>query len=110
MNAEKTVVIFRKFPDTGGIIAVFPELPASPDTRRECLSYMHVGQHGACDLFYFFQEGATVPCDNPEHYGALKSELEQLGYNLRVYRSDQLNGWEPRHWDKKRKENYDAAY
>lgn len=47
-HAKPTLpVLFRVWRDTGDVIAVFPTLPGTyePDT---CLSYEHVGQHGAC--------------------------------------------------------------
>ena len=47
----QTVVIFRTWKKSGDVIAIFPELPASQD-GRDCMSYMHVGQHGGCQSGY----------------------------------------------------------
>lgn len=75
---EKALVIFRKFKDTGDVIAIFPEEP-STDAQHECLSYMHIGQHGSCVPKYLMM--VTVPA-TPEEYEDLKKELEGIGYDL----------------------------
>ena len=83
---ERPVIVhFRKFKD-GSIIAIFPGIPG---TRHDysCLSYMHVGQHGACDVDII---GDTSRA-RPEEYAPLARELEGLGYVLdprvRLHRS-----------------------
>lgn len=44
------------------------------------LCYSHVGQHSACENEYLnYQRAAT-----PDEYKHLKSELESIGYNLKV--------------------------
>lgn len=79
----KTKVIFRIWPKSkgGDVIALFPQHAATAGKPEHCLSYQHIGQHGGADLF-----GLT--CDlrlaTPEEYADLKSELESLGYSLRV--------------------------
>jgi hypothetical protein len=77
----KTKVIFHKMgkinPD---IVAFFPELPGDSNPHRTCLSYMHMGQHGAASLeFYRWTKPAS-----PEEYASLKAELGSIGYNLRI--------------------------
>ena len=76
----KTKVIFRKFSarNGGGVIALFPEIPA--DLRGNIESYMHTGQHGAAspDL------GRSLRLATPEEYGPLKQELEKVGYSLDI--------------------------
>lgn len=78
-QSEKTAVIFRKFPD-GGILAIFPLIPATYDAWR-CLSYMHQGQHGAA-------APGVVNLTNPAtaaEYSDLLAELRQIGYcNLEI--------------------------
>jgi hypothetical protein len=74
-----TVVVFRKFKDVGSIIALFPFELA--DTKGNCSSYMHVGQHGAADYAGCIR--ASVPATEAE-YLPLKRELESIGYKLRV--------------------------
>lgn len=72
-------VIFRKYRKDGDIIALFPAIPA---TMGDCLSYQHIGQHGACDSnhVFFVTYEATA-----EEYADLYKELtEQVGYTLRV--------------------------
>lgn len=77
-----TKVIFRKWHDGDdligdGVIALFPEIPASGRTWDLMDSYEHVGQHGAAHY-------ATV-CESsdlatPEEYADLLRELESIGY------------------------------
>lgn len=77
----ETVVIFRKFRE-GDIIAIFPYEIANPFTYT-CMSYMHVGQHDGVD--YNSIIGNTVPA-GVEESQPLFSELESIGYKLRVRR------------------------
>jgi hypothetical protein len=82
MKADKTKVIFRKFRGLGDVIAIFPELPGTNDNFT-CMSYQHIGQHGACTPDTIIS--ITTPVDEryPE-YRDLKKELESLGYDLQV--------------------------
>ena len=59
----KTKVIFRKF----------PEIIASPNPYQ-CLSYMHIGQHGAASA-----EPIGLPATR-EECKHLLSELREIGY------------------------------
>jgi hypothetical protein len=82
-DQHKTVVIFRKVPANYSsaypeIIALFPEIPAT-NNPRECLSYVHYGQHGAA-----MASGHNWKAATPEEYAPLKKELEIIGYNLDV--------------------------
>ncbi len=77
-DKEKTKVIFRKFKD-GEIIALFPEVQAN-DSHWGCMSYMHIGQHGAARYNIVWDTKLA----KPEEYADLKTELEDLGYNLEV--------------------------
>lgn len=81
-DTEKTIVIFRKWPlrHGGDVIALFPCLPGSSDSGQSCLSYQHVGQHGAA-LGELHNETHVA---SPAEYESLKRELEGLGYNLDV--------------------------
>jgi len=78
MNKDnfKTVVIFRKFKD-GDVIALFPYMISS---GSDISSYMHIGQHGSAGRFLTL---STKPASQNE-YNDLKSELENLGYNLEI--------------------------
>lgn len=70
-----TKVIFKKFPE-GDIIACFPELVG--DMKEfTCLSYQHLGQHGACDTWYM----ANLRPAAPEEYNDLLKELQSIGYD-----------------------------
>lgn len=90
MNKKKykSKVIFRFWKKD--IIAIFPEElgDSSPYT---CSSYMHIGQHGACDPNLIIDHSRLA---TPEEYDDLKEELEdQVGYNLIIikrYRQDHL--------------------
>ena len=73
------VVVFRRWKDTGSIIALFPELPADI-FGRYCDAYEHVGQHGGADFHGVIQQ--TTPC-LPEASADLAAELRTIGYNLR---------------------------
>lgn len=73
------LVVFRKWNDCGGVIALFPELPADV-LGRFCLSYEHIGQHGGAD--YHAVVSRTTPARPPE-FAALARELARIGYELR---------------------------
>ena len=93
-NAKERV-IFRKYPENGEVIALFPELLAYYDGNVP--SYVHVCQHGAADLYYTFLK--THPASEAE-YADLKAELEQIGYKL-----DVIDDWPTPHDLKRRGEN-----
>jgi hypothetical protein len=80
MDDVPTPTIFRRYRD-GDIIALFPTIPA--DLQGNCLSYQHVGQHGAASPAHVIAR--TRPA-TPEEYAALRVELESIGYTLRVVR------------------------
>lgn len=71
-------VVFRKWRDTGDVIALFPELP-SDIYGRFCESYEHVGQHGGADYHGVVRQ--TFPA-TPEESAALSVELNRIGYRL----------------------------
>jgi len=76
---DRERVIFRRWRDTGDVIAFFP------DQREEhglIGSYMYVGQHSVAAY-----PNNTKPADVSEpDVAALKTELESIGYVLRVVR------------------------
>lgn len=76
-----TKVIFRAWHKTGEIIAIFPELPGTHHVNT-CESYMHIGQHGACNPRFLINE-ETRPA-TPAEYADLQSELESIGYRLEI--------------------------
>lgn len=71
---KPTKVIFRKW-SNGDVIALFPEIPAT-DTPHHCMSYEHVGQHGAASPAIVLD---TVPA-KPAEYQQLLFELRRVGY------------------------------
>lgn len=80
-----TRVIFRKWRDTGEIIALFPEVIVT--VGGLCESYMQIGQHSGADYNYLVAGwyGPTVPA-TPEEYADLLVELEEIGYDDLVIR------------------------
>jgi hypothetical protein len=76
--SKPTIVNFKKFKESGEVIALFPYEPADVHGWM-CMSYMHVGQHGGAAL----PPAGTVKA-TPEEYASLARELESLGYNLQI--------------------------
>ena len=77
-DSEITKVVFRKYKDND-IIAIFPEEPGNMD-KHTCMSYMHIGQHGACNPSII----SDTTLASKEEFQELKNELESIGYNLVV--------------------------
>ena len=76
-----TRVIFRKFND-GQVIALFPD--ENGNSRFECASYMHIGQHSPAGYNLVVQH--TKPASE-EEYRDLFDELKRVGYDdLKVYK------------------------
>jgi hypothetical protein len=78
---DLTRVVFRMWND-GDVIALFPDIPATPDGRC-CLSYAHLGQH--CAAKYTPIIRATRP-STVEEAAPLCAELLRAGYRLKVVR------------------------
>lgn len=79
---ETTLVVFRRWRDTGSIIALFPEIP-SDINGYFCEAYEHVGQHGGADFHGVMR--ATKPATD-EEAAPLAGELVNLGYRLKPIR------------------------
>lgn len=75
----KTQVIFRYWRKE--VIALFPYEIA--DMKGNCLSYQHVGQHGAANYSAIVYESRPA---TPTEYANLKEELESKGYHLEIIR------------------------
>jgi hypothetical protein len=71
-------VAFRRWRDGGGVIALFPELPADIHGIY-CDSYEPVGQHGGADYHGVVRQPAPA---TPEESAALAAELTRIGYRL----------------------------
>ena len=85
---EKDVVVFRKWKDSFGVIALFPEIPTDL-YGRYCESYEHVGQHGGADYQGVIMN--TRPA-NVEESADLEEELRIIGYDLRaIKKASQLH-------------------
>lgn len=86
LKEDETLVVFRKFKKGGDIIALFPTEEVNQYTR-DCMSYMHIGQHGAAsyNMLVSALNPPTVQA-TPEEYADLKAELERIGYKLVVRR------------------------
>lgn len=65
---KSTIVVFRKWP-AGDILALFPTLD---EGRGHCLSYAHIGQHGAADYHGCIR--VTQPATE-EEYAQLLEEI-----------------------------------
>lgn len=78
MHDDRTLVIFRKWRDSGSFIALFPVVPFSSDGWY-CEAYEHVGQHGGAD--YHGVIAATRPVTLGEA-APLVEELSRVGYRL----------------------------
>jgi hypothetical protein len=82
------VVVFRKWRDGFGIIALFPEIPTDL-YGYYCESYEHIGQHGGADYHGVVMN--TVPANTVE-YADLFEELTRIGYKLRaIKRASQIH-------------------
>ena len=78
--SREVKVIFRKWSD-GTITALFPEIP-SDFSGWSCVSYEHMGQHGAANCSRVMSVTREA---SPEEYKALLRELGQIGYaRLRI--------------------------
>lgn len=70
-------VIFRKFKGNE-VIAIFPYDVCN--NNYDVTSYMHIGQHGACDLSLAKELKTAAEYE----YSDLKKELGNIGYKLRI--------------------------
>ena len=77
--SQADIVVFRRWKDTGDVIALFPELPADLGGDH-CDAYEHVGQHGGADYHGVIQQ--TTPC-SPKQSADLAAELRTIGYLLK---------------------------
>lgn len=79
-NDNVTEVIFRKWKNFGGTIALFPyELESY---KGHVMSYERLGQHSGADYLHVIDK--TVPAKSDEsEYIALYKELESIGYKLK---------------------------
>jgi len=78
-----TKVLFLVHTDTDGaedLFAYFPNEMHNGDTPS---CYSHVGQHSACSPLYAAESREATP----KEYASLKTELERLGYRLKVLNS-----------------------
>ena len=78
----KTKVIFRKFPD-GDVIALFPEIAGTYEYWQDCLSYMHVGQHGSASVDLVQSTKLASETEYQDLYNELTAEYP-FGYDLKV--------------------------
>ena len=86
-----TRVIFRML--KGECIAIFPQIPGDTNARVTCLSYMHLGQHGAACVNL---TGSYTAPATQDQYAPLLRELRSIGYTdlviaYRATRKDYLS-------------------
>lgn len=73
-------VVLRRWRKGGDVIALFPELPATPDGM--VTSYQHVGQHEAADYDHVLTRTVPVPLAGPDRErDDLLGELNSIGYH-----------------------------
>jgi hypothetical protein len=75
-DTHKTIVRFYIEPNANG--QAFSYFPKDNGEFKGC--YSHIGQHSACHPDYLKQCRKATP----EQYAPLKTELENIGYNLTV--------------------------
>lgn len=73
-----TLVKFYK--ELSGVVAVFPQLKRFNGYKYNVTCYSHVGQHSEGDKSYF----ENLSPASPEEYEPLKTELESIGYKLKI--------------------------
>ena len=71
-------VVFRRWKDSGEVVAVFPEIPADAE-GRQCVTYQCSVEYGAAEYFTLMR--ATTPAE-PEEHADLAHELASLGYHV----------------------------
>ena len=72
-----TPVVFRTWKSGGGVLALFPTLPAEDGYGRFCMSYEHAGQHGGANYWLCMKASRR---STPKESASLLEELLQLGY------------------------------
>jgi hypothetical protein len=97
-DVKKTDVVFRKFTDDNSIIALFP-YDFWGWGKIECMSYMHVGQHGAAEYSACVKNSVPV---SEEEYKPLFTEWDSLGYNLRVIKRRNYPKWLKGYYENKK--------
>lgn len=75
-----TPVVFRKWKESGSLIALFPGIPATINAQY-CETFEHVGQHSAGDYYGLIDQ--TYPA-NPDEFEELKKELESAPYSYNL--------------------------
>lgn len=81
MDIVKVFVKFLIHPD-GDLMAYFPYMKADNKGNKTC--YAHIGQHSACSPEY----AKECRYAGTNEYGDLKTELESIGYELRISKSN----------------------
>jgi hypothetical protein len=83
-----TLVKFYQHPVNGDQFALFPQLKAGFNGYRNDLltCYSHIGQHSSCAPDYVKECRAMKESE----YAGLKTELESIGYNLKVVKKSKF--------------------
>jgi len=95
---DKDTVVFRKWKDGFGVIALFPEIPTDL-YGHYCQAYETVGQHGGADYHGVIMN--TRPAKSEESTD-IAEELTRIGYQLRPIKRASQHHHErrrlARHW------------
>ncbi|HZZ79984.1 MAG TPA: hypothetical protein VFE62_15805, partial [Gemmataceae bacterium] len=73
------VVVFRRWKDTGSVIALFPATPSDVHGHF-CEAYEHVGQHGGADYHAVIAQTISATSDE---CASLLRELMHIGYTVK---------------------------
>jgi len=92
----KVEVIFRK-DRQGEVIAIFPYIIW--DYSGNLMSYLHVGQHGACGVNFTWVFPYLATSDE---YGELLKELTGIGYEVKVIKRMNMNKYRRALYDRGR--------
>lgn len=76
---EKVKVVFY-IDNDGDVVAVFP-FEKYDNHSNYIVCYAHIGQHSACNPEYV---KTLTKTNDPNVYGELKKELEDIGYCLEI--------------------------
>ena len=88
-NTPATVVVFRRWNDTGDVIALFPY---EPENNGLCACFMHVGQHGQADFRAVVAASSPASALADEDVRDLAHELTHApySYHLKPLRAEDI--------------------
>jgi hypothetical protein len=91
-SAPLTVVVFRRWKDTGDVLALFPY---DDEGNGKCSSYQHVGQHGAANYNLVIKATTAARAAKSQDVRDLANELTSAPHNYHLkplFHADILRG------------------